>query len=183
MKIYIDFDNVILNTTKTLVYNWNIWNPDRKLKYKEPVEWDFKNILRGTYVSLKELCEVFDYKNFYDYCYLIDGSVEVINKLLDKGIEVIILSKHKDSRKPLTKTFINKLFNNRVDIEFVSDFYEKRSYEGFMLIDDKEESLINSKCKYPILFGDYIYNKNSKIKNRASSWKDLEIVFKFLGIL
>ena len=41
MKILIDLDQTILQTSKTLIANWNKLNPNNKLEYKEPVEWDF----------------------------------------------------------------------------------------------------------------------------------------------
>ena len=62
MKILIDLDQTILQTSKTLIANWNKLNPNNKLEYKEPVEWDFTSILSGTNITLKQLCSTFDYK-------------------------------------------------------------------------------------------------------------------------
>ena len=80
MKILIDLDQTILQTSKTLIANWNKLNPNNKLEYKEPVEWDFQNILLGTNITLKQLCSTFDYKYFYEEAVLFDDCLEVINK-------------------------------------------------------------------------------------------------------
>ena len=48
MKIVIDWDSVILNTSTSLINNWNLLNPDKQLKIINPneVEWDFSNVLK-----------------------------------------------------------------------------------------------------------------------------------------
>ena len=117
MKILIDLDQTILQTSKTLIVNWNKLNPNNKLEYKEPVEWDFQNILSGTNITLKQLCSTFDYKYFYEEAVLFDDCLEVINKWIKKGYEVIVLTKHDKSRRPITKEFIDNLFNNKVSID------------------------------------------------------------------
>ena len=183
MKILIDFDQTILATSKTLVVNWNILNPNNQLKYFEPIEWDFKNILEGTNITLKQLCGVFDYNKFYDNAYFLDGAIDTIQELINKGHKIVICSKHDLARRPITARFINKIFEGKVKIKYVNDFEEKRDVKCGILIDDKEEALINSKAKLPILFGMYQWNKDSKLKYRATSWEQLRQVFKFIGVL
>lgn len=180
MKILIDFDQTILKTSKSLIKNWNILNPNNKLKYKEPVEWDFKNILEGTNVTLKELCSIFDYDNFYDNYYLIDGAKESIEKLLKDGHELIILTKHDKARRPITKAFIDKLFDNKIKVEFVDSFDIKNEYEADVIIDDKIESLINSKCKTRIEFGDNVWSKNLEGIIRCYNWTQVLDVINFI---
>ena len=65
MKILIDLDQTILQTSKTLIANWNKLNPNNKLEYKEPVEWEFTSILSETNITLKQLYNTFNYKYIY----------------------------------------------------------------------------------------------------------------------
>ena len=181
MKILIDLDQTILQTSKTLIANWNKLNPNNKLEYKEPVEWDFTNILSGTNITLKQLCSTFDYKYFYEEAVLFNNCLEVINKWIEKGYEVIILTKHETTRRPITKEFIDKLFNNKVKIEFVDSFEIKNTYEADVIIDDKIESLINSKCKTRIEFGDNVWSKDIAGIIRCYNWKQVEQCIDFVA--
>ena len=181
MKILIDLDQTILQTSKTLIANWNKLNPNNKLVYKEPVEWDFTNILSGTNITLKQLCSTFDYKYFYEEAVLFDNCLDVINKWIEKGYEVIILTKHDISRRHITKEFIDKLFNNKVKIEFVDSFEIKNTYEADVIIDDKLESLINSKCKTRIEFGDNVWSKDIEGIIRCYNWKQVEHCIDFIA--
>ena len=185
MKIVIDWDSVILNTSTSVVVNWNILNPNRKLPLINPneVEWDFSNVLKDADITLKELFTIFDYDKFYDNAYFLDGAIDTIQELVNKGHRVIICSKHDLVRRPITARFINKTFEGKVKIKYVNSFEEKRDIKCDVLIDDKEEALINSRAKLPILFGMYRWNKDSKLKYRATSWEQLRQVFKFMGIL
>ena len=181
MKILIDLDQTILQTSKTLIANWNKLNPNNKLEYKEPVEWDFANILKGTNITLKQLCGIFDYDKFYDNCYLFENCERVINKWIEKGYEVIILTKHEMSSIPITKEFIDNLFDGKVKIEFVDSFEIKNTYEADVIIDDKIESLINSKCKTRIEFGDNAWSKDVEGIIRCYNWKQVEHCIDFIA--
>ena len=181
MKILIDLDQTILQTSKTLIANWNKLNPNNKLEYKEPVEWDFTNILSGTSITLKQLCSTFDYKYFYEEALLFEECLQVIKKWVEKGYEVIILTKHEMSRRPITKEFIDNLFNNKVKIEFVDSFEIKNTYEADVIIDDKVESLVNSKCKTRIEFGDNVWSKDIAGIIRCYNWKQVEQCIDFVA--
>ena len=67
MKIVIDWDSVILNTSTSLINNWNLLNPNKQLKTISSnfVEWDFSNVLKGTDISLKEATLVSEGDSFY----------------------------------------------------------------------------------------------------------------------
>ena len=185
MKIVIDWDSVILNTSTSLINNWNLLNPNKQLKIINPneVEWDFSNVLKDTDISLKELFTIFDYKNFYDNAYFLNGAIDIIQELINKGHKIVICSKHDSDRRPITARFINKIFEGKVKIKYVNSFETKREVKCNILIDDKEESLINCKAKLPILFGNYKWNKDSKLHYRATSWNQIREVFKFANIL
>lgn len=177
MKILIDIDNTIYSTGKTIINLWNKYNPNRRLEYKEPLDWKFENILKGTDVELKELFTMFDKEDFYDYVELFDNVEEIINNL-SKDNEVIFCSKHCESRKSITAKFIKDEFPN-CKLIFVDSFEEKRNIDGDIIIDDKLESLGGVQyCQ--LLYGDYLWNKG-EYYNRVSNWNDIERFVRYIS--
>lgn len=178
MKILIDWDNTILNTCVTVPMIWNYLHPLRKVKVlkAEEVKWDFSNVLEGTDVSLKELLSMFDYKYFYNHAVYIEGAIETINEL-SKEHEIVIVSKHVDSRKELTIRCINELLSN-VQIQFVDKFEDKRNIEADIIIDDKEECLGGVQT-LSILFGNYEYNQDYK-GLRCNNWEQVKRCIEFI---
>lgn len=158
MKILVDWDNTILNTSVTVPSIWNYLYPTRQVKIlkAEEVKWDFSNVLEGTDVSLKELLSMFDYKYFYNHAVYVDGAIETINEL-SKEHEITIVSKHMDSRKELTTKCTNYLLPN-VQIQFVDRFEDKKNINADIIIDDKLECLGGVQA-LSILFGNYEYNQ------------------------
>lgn len=178
--ILIDWDSTIIQTGLSVINTWNYLHSDRKLIYNEPLEWDFSNVLNGTDITLSELFTCFDSKEFYKdgNVVLINGVVQVINRLIDKGYNIKVLSKHEESRKSLTREYVEYLFNGKVKIEFVDNFDDKISYEAFCIIDDKVECLEKSKSKYQICFGDYQWNKDY-MGIKTYDWNEVESLIKY----
>ena len=157
MKILIDLDNTIINTPEIIINLWNKYNPERKLKYKDDIKWDFSNVLDNTDVSLKELFTMFDKEEFYDNVKWMDESKRVINSLSEEH-EIIIVTKHNENRKHITDKFIKENFP-KCKLIFVNSFEEKCSIPADIIIDDKLESLQGVQ-KYKICYGLYDWNKN-----------------------
>lgn len=153
--IAIDLDNTIINTSLTITTLWNKLNPNRKLTYREDIEWDFSNVLNNK-VQLNELFKLFDHKDFYKDVITYDNAIEVINRL-SKDYEVIIATKHMDSRKLLTTEWVNKTFPN-VDLISTDTFDKSEIYnKSWMILDDRIDALesCTNKYTYKICFGNY----------------------------
>ena len=159
MKIIIDLDSTIISTGKTIIKVWNKLNPNKQLNDKiEPV-WDFSNILKDTDIELKELFTMFDKQEFYDNVIVFDNAINIINKLAESN-EVIICSKHNESRKQLTTKWINNKLNN-VKIIYVDNFKDKLLIPCDVRVDDKIECLQDNKS-FNICYGLYDWNKEYK---------------------
>lgn len=172
MKILIDLDWTLYDVTKQLISMWNKYNPDRPLKYKSNTDWKFHKILDGTAVELKELFTIFDKEDFYDNVHMFDYAEKYINQLSKKH-EVIICTKHSNSRKPITEKFIKDRFS-KCKLLFVDSFEDKRNIDCDIIIDDKIECL-NGKAKYSICYGLYEWNKDIKYDCiRAVNWYEVE---------
>ena len=177
MKIITDLDSTIISTGKTIIKVWNKLNPNKQLNDKiEPV-WDFSNILKDTDIELKELFTMFDKQEFYDNVIVFDNAINIINKLAESN-EVIICSKHNESRKPLTTKWINENFKN-VKIMYVDNFRDKLLIPCDIRVDDKIECLQDNKS-FNVCYGDYDWNKDYN-GMRCLNWEQVEHCIDFIA--
>ena len=176
MKIVIDLDSTIIDTGLTIINTWNKLNPYRQLIYIKPV-WDFSNVLKDTDIELKELFIMFDKQEFYDNVIVFDNAINIINKLAESN-EVIICSKHNESRKPLTTKWINENFKN-VKIMYVDNFRDKLLIPCDIRVDDKIECLQDNKS-FNVCYGDYDWNKDYN-GMRCLNWEQVEHCIDFIA--
>lgn len=168
--IAIDLDSTLINSSLMLINLWNKLNPNRQLTYTDDIEWDFSNILNGQ-VELSELFKLFDHEDFYNDVIAYDGAIEVVNEL-SKHYEIIIVSKHMDSRKPLTEKWVNETFPN-VKLVFTDTFDKSEVYnKAWIVLDDRIDALesCTNKNTYRMCFGAYNWNKNW-CGSRVLNWK------------
>ena len=178
MKIVIDIDGTIIYSIEMLINIYNKFNED-KLIYNQNHNWDLYPIVKND-KERKELFKYFDYKDFYNNPLFTYGARDVINKLSKKH-EVIICSKHNESRKPVTTKFINECFPN-CKLIFVDDFEDKCLIPCDMIIDDKIECIKKSLAKFKICFGNYDWNKNWD-GSRYTNWNDIEQLVRIMDII
>ena len=175
--VVVDWDNTVINTSKTLINLHNKLSKN-KIKYIEEHDWKFRPMI-NTDEELKELFTLFDNKHFYDSDVVvpIKDAIETI-KELSEHYKIIICSKHMRSRRRLTRKYIKETFKGYdVSVKFVNSFNEKSNLfkhkRVLAVIDDKIECLEGFGEKtLRVLFGDYQWNKeydkNSMCK--INSW-------------
>lgn len=160
MLIAIDLDNVILNSPTTII---NLHNKlsDNKLEYKQgdSLGWKFEPLIK-TDEELSELFKLFDHKDFYKDAITFPNAIEIINDLSMQH-EICIISKHMESRKPLSREWISKTFLN-VELKFVDSFSDKGDIlKGYdIILDDRIDALDSciGNVKYRICYGNYPWN-------------------------
>ena len=172
--IVIDLDSTIINTSKTIINLYNKINPDNKIEYIEDHNWNFEPMIR-TKEELSELFKLFDNPMFYgDTLVIYDKAKEVINKLCEH-YNIIIMTKHNESRKPITSKFIKQMFP-KVELKFVDNFSDKGKIvqDCFLVIDDRVDSLTSFDCDViKVCYGDYQWNKEWK-GFRMINWLEIE---------
>lgn len=106
MKIAIDFDDVVVDTMKAFLNEWNkgrtIWSP-RYLHRKNITNWNLPSLLG---VPVETVKMIYDERINYSRVEFIDGAVEAILKLRDTGHQVVILSandRYRDIRDALNR--------------------------------------------------------------------------------
>lgn len=177
ISIAIDLDNTILNTPATIINLHNKLYADKRIEYNEniQIDWKFRPVIK-TDKELTELFKLFDHKDFYRHAIVYKYAKDIINGFSKKN-KICIISKHMESRKPLTREWINKNFP-RVELIFVDNFEDKgkllKEFGANIIIDDRVdalESCINI-VPYRICFGEYDWNKQYN-DLRAMDWKEL----------
>ena len=175
--IVIDWDNTVINTSKTLI---NLHNKlsENKIEYIEEHDWKFRPMV-STDEELKELFKLFDNEHFYDsdVIVLIKDAIKTI-KELSEYYKIVICSKHMISRRKLTRKYIKETFKGYdVSVKFVNSFNEKskifKNKRVLAVIDDKEECFEGfGKETLKILFGDYQWNKeyDKEYSCKISDW-------------
>ena len=174
ISIAIDLDNTILNTPATIINLHNKLFKDNRIDYDENtiIDWKFKPVIK-TDEELAELFKLFDHKDFYKNAIVYKYAKDIINGFSIKN-RVCIISKHMESRKTLTKEWVNKTFP-RVKLIFVDNFEDKGGVlEGYdLIVDDRIDALDNcSNIPYRICYGDNEWSKTWQ-GLRATDWKEL----------
>lgn len=180
LKIYIDFDNTICMSDLSLVNTWNELNPNNKIEYTKEHDWNFYPMVKDR-EQLKELFKMFDRKEFYsdrNFRWVDSNVKQVLDKLIEYNCDITIISKHKESRKPLTKQFIEKQFGDKIKIIFTDDFNKSKYIDKCdIFIDDRvdacEDVLQSSKSKEVLCFGNYDWNKNGWNGQKFTTWEGL----------
>ena len=107
-------------------------------------------------------------------------AMKVINELSMQN-DICIISKHMDSRKPLTQDWIYKTFPT-IKLIFVDNFEDKgqalKEFGADIIIDDRVDALESCiDIPYRICFGNYQWNSFYN-GLRANDWKELNKMIK-----
>lgn len=176
LKIALDLDNTILRTPEILINLHNKLNKNNKIDYNEDMilDWKLRPLIK-TDEELAELFKLFDDYRFYDEALVYDNAIQVINQLSMQNY-VCIISKHMDSRKPLSFKWIRETFPT-VDIVFVNDFKDKGiKLKNFdIVLDDRTDALESCKktVKHCICYENYLWNSDWT-GLRVNNWLELK---------
>ena len=172
--IMIDLDSTIIDTSLTIVNLYNKLNPNNKLSYTPNHSWGFLPIVK-TKEELSNLFELFDHEDFYKDVIVFPNAIEIINELAENN-RVIICSKHMETRKRLSREWINRVMP-KVEIVFVDNFEDKGKLFDKVdyAIDDRIDTLDSfSNDTTCILYSEYQWNRDCDNYYRCSNWNSVE---------
>lgn len=172
--ICIDLDNTIINTPRSIITLFNKLNPQKQYNYTDNIDWKFRPLVK-TDEELSNLFKLFDHEDFYKDVIVFPNAIEIINELAENN-KVYIVSKHMETRIPITTKWINKVMP-KVEIRFVDNFEDKGKLFDKVdyCIDDKWESFENfSDDTTCILYSKYDWNKDCEDYHRCMGWKEVE---------
>lgn len=174
MRIVIDFDSTILNTSKTLL-NWYNKETGSFSPYNPDHSWDFDGLLPDSYKP--RAYELFTDPNLYELAEPVVGSIEAIDKMIRDGHRVIVATKHHPLRIPHTEKWIEEYLPKGVEAVYLCSF-DKGVLCGDVFIDDRIDCLrsVKENFKMCLCFGDYDWNKSLEEEEnikRTSTWEDV----------
>lgn len=173
MKIFIDFDGVIVDTIATIVKLYNKDN-NESIDPKEIKTWNFEE-----YEKLNsEYMKYFSDYRFFSEAVMMKDAIQSIYELYWNYHDIIFCTKGTPENLRMKKVFLETHFN-AIDFEFIGiDLGEKDKSMVDMkdgaFIDDMDENLSTSNANIKICFGEkYPWNNNKK----EVTWEDvLEIL-------
>lgn len=176
MRIVIDFDQTLVNSSKAL-HEIYLQETGRKEEYNPKHTWNFDGLFPKDYK--KRVKELFHEKIFYENLFAFHGAIDVIKHLI-KRHEVIICTTQQGEGVLLKNQWINDhlpFINNVIYM----DSFDKSSINGDVFIDDKPECLnsVNGNFKCIWCYGDYLWNKDWK-GERVLNWREIEEKIKIL---
>jgi len=168
MVIGLDFDGTINNMLDTWV-EWLNKKHGTDVKVSDITDWELAKAFPD--LSKRELFEPLNTPEFWYYVTIKPGAVEIIEKLIQDGHKIyIVTSSH---YRTLPAKLDNCLFAHLPFLkkEDIIITYDKSLIKCDILLDDAEHNLINFRG-IKVLFN-ALYNKNSTVQDfRVTSWED-----------
>ena len=183
MRILVDIDNTCIDSNLEIIRQYREYTNDYKIPYIEKdIGWDFSPVIDSNIWDGNKITKTFSSKEFYNNVKLKNDCNYVLNKLINLGHEVIIVTKPSKNGLDLRIDFINKNIPNTSVIFLMQDNFDKSIINGDIIIDDVLESHKGDR-KLNLLFGNYGYNndkqkkewekKNNKQLIRCKNWKEV----------
>ena len=170
MRICIDFDHVLVETSKAILKTYNDEFNDN-IKYNKGHQWNLTGLIPDKH--RKWVLDSFDSnEQIFRNMKPIKDSVEIL-KELSKEHRLVIVTQHSGIGMYYKEKVIKELFPF-CDIAFISGA-DKSVTCGDIFIDDRPECLnsVKGNYKYIWCFGVYNWNKNWD-GIRVNSWKEVK---------
>jgi len=170
MKIVLDFDSTIVNTSKTIHNIYKEERGDNSSNFNPKHDWDFKGLLPSDYVP--RALELFTEKKFTDNLVPMENAIEVLTRLSEKH-EIWICTKHHPLRVQYTEKWVRKNLPF-AKVVYVTSF-DKSIVCGDIYLDDRMDALdsVIDNFWYVLCYGDYNWNKEWEYM-RITSWLQFE---------
>lgn len=184
-KLFLDFDNTIVDTIAAVV---SIYNEDYashegfiQVDPKDVTSWEFTECNLATY---EEIDKYFGDKRFFQRVKLYPSAGQVLRSLSHR-YNITIVSHGYASNLKLKEEWIKnnlfkEVFDNSCNTEFIGVDWETHNDKSHVdmsnsiFVDDSIRNLETSSAKYKILYGEYMDWNNTNIEFiRCKNWLDL----------
>lgn len=173
LQIILDSDGVLVDPITKLL---KLYNEEygENLQLSDIKDWDLTKFQReGT-----DILKYFRQDGFFRDLELIEGADYYIKKMIDDGHDVVIAT---SSPK---EGIVDKIDNIMENLPFIEEdriipITRKFLLAGDIILDDAFHNLINTKCKYPVIYN-WEWNKtipdkysalNSRV-SRVNNWEE-----------
>lgn len=175
MKIGIDIDNVITNTTETVLHYINSRLPGVHLKMADVKEYWMEKIMPAGYGWI--VPQAFSDKEMWKKVSMIDGAAEYIEKLFEQGNEIyFVTSTTPDNIRKKIKYLCRNL---RLPDDYICNHFinivNKQLLNLDVLVDDYLDNLLGGRDYFSICL-DYPWNRNKADDGsfkRVYNWREI----------
>lgn len=182
-KIFIDFDNSIVNTTRSYVDTYNMlykFHPKFKKATYDVKQYDLKDQCP----LVKSVDDIFSSKLFFHNLRFINSNTKEILKKLSEDFDLIICSLGTPKNNALKSLWLSKQLPFVEQYMLVTNNYADRNckldkslvnMQNAIFIDDMPKNLDSSNAKYKILFGkEYLWNhSDNKQHIKCINWDNV----------
>ena len=184
-KLFLDFDNTIVDTIAAVV---SIYNEDYashegfiQVDPKDVTSWELTECNLATY---EEIDKYFGDKRFFQRVKLYPSAGQVLRSLSHR-YDITIVSHGYASNLKLKEEWVKdklfkEIFDNSCNAEFIGVNWETHNDKSHVdmsnsiFVDDSIRNLETSSAKYKILYGEYMDWNNTNIEFiRCKNWLDL----------
>lgn len=184
-KLYLDFDNTIVDTIAAIV---SIYNEDFSshenfvsINPKDVTSWEFKECNLATY---EEINKYFGDNKFFQRIKLYPCAGQVLRSLSHR-YDITIVSHGYPENLKLKEKWVNEklftqIFSNECTSKFIGVNWNEHSDKSHVdmsngiFVDDSVKNLESSNAKYKILYGEYYDWNESNIEFiRCKNWMEL----------
>lgn len=184
-KLFLDFDNTIVDTIAAVV---SLYNEDYashegfvQIDPSEVTSWEFTECNLATY---EEIDRYFGDERFFQRVKLYPSAGQVLRSLSHR-YDITIVSHGYASNLKLKEEWIKdklfkEIFDNSCNAEFIGVNWETHNDKSHVdmsnsiFVDDSIRNLETSSAKYKILYGEYMDWNNTNIEFiRCKNWLDL----------
>lgn len=175
MNFIIDFDNTIVDSITPIIkmYEKEYGKVNIDIDYSQ-ISWGFNEVCKLW--NAEKIAEQFSKKEFFDLVEPLENVIEVLKKLNNKGVNIIIATVHNAKGMKYKSDYIKKILPFVSTIVFVdknndNSFLNKSFIYGDLILDDNVDVLNTSICPVKVCYGNYKYNKGWT-GDRATNWLD-----------
>lgn len=184
-KLFLDFDNTIVDTIAAVV---SLYNEDYashegfvQINPSEVTSWEFTECNLATY---EEIDRYFGDKRFFQRVKLYPSAGQVLRSLSHR-YDITIVSHGYASNLKLKEEWVKdklfkEIFDNSCNAEFIGVDWKTHNDKSHVdmsnsiFVDDSIRNLETSSAKYKILYGEYMDWNNTNIEFiRCKNWLDL----------
>ena len=183
MNFIVDFDNTIVDSISPIIKMYEKENGKVNIKIdNSQISWGFNEVCKLW--NKEQITECFSKKEFFEIVKPLPKSIEILKKLNDEGVNVIIATVHDAKGMKYKSDYIKSILPFISTIVFIDNNKDKGLDKSFiygdLILDDNINILKTSICPLKVCYGNYKYNKEWT-GNRVNNWDEFyEFVHKNL---
>ena len=173
--IYVDVDDTIAETRRAVLEFYRDMTKDYTTGLATSKEFSYQGMCPK--MTREQIENIFIDLDFFRKLKPIDGAVEGLTYLLNKGYDVRFCTAHKPEGRLFKDVWLNTYFPMISKVNYVDVYESKKDYRGYAFIDDGVHHLEENQSNIKILFDNYdIFSSDDKSIIKINNWTQIREV-------